>query len=82
MDDATLRELHDIVARALAEDVGGGDLTSLATVPAEARARATVSQKDQGVVFGLDVAEHALRSLDPDCSIERLTQEEIGRAHV
>ena len=81
MDDATLRELHDIVARALAEDVGGGDLTSLATVPAEARARATVSQKDQGVVFGLDVAEHALRSLDPDCSIERLTQEGQWREH-
>ena len=45
--------LSEIVARALAEDVGAGDVTSEATVPAEARARARIVQKQPGVVFGL-----------------------------
>ncbi len=81
MDDATRRELEDVVARALAEDVGAGDLTSLATVPAGARARATISQKEAGVVFGLAVAEHAFLSLDPGATIERLTEEGLWREH-
>src|SRR5262249_11124667 len=47
----------DIVARALAEDLGAGDVTTAATVPAETRARAVIRQKAPGVVYGLDVAE-------------------------
>ena len=46
--------IGDLVARALAEDVGDGDVTTAATVPADARARATITQKAPGVVFGLD----------------------------
>jgi nicotinate-nucleotide pyrophosphorylase (carboxylating) len=44
------------VARALAEDLGSGDVTSEATVPADATARARIVQKQAGVVFGLDAA--------------------------
>jgi nicotinate-nucleotide pyrophosphorylase (carboxylating) len=51
--------LRDLVARALAEDVGSGDITSEAVVPAEARARARIVQKEPGVVFGLDAAGEA-----------------------
>lgn len=58
MDPAVLAEL---VARALAEDVGSGDVTSEATVPAEARASARIVQKEPGVVFGLDVAREVFR---------------------
>jgi nicotinate-nucleotide pyrophosphorylase (carboxylating) len=54
-------EISEIVARALAEDVGGGDLTSNAVVAAGARARARIVQKQEGVVFGLDVAEETFR---------------------
>ncbi|MEA2180643.1 MAG: hypothetical protein QOG77_3940, partial [Solirubrobacteraceae bacterium] len=46
-------DLADLVARALQEDVGTGDVTSLATVPQTARAVATITQKAPGVVFGL-----------------------------
>ena len=45
-----------MVARALAEDVGLGDLTAEAVVPADARAVAVIEQRAPGVVFGLDVA--------------------------
>jgi nicotinate-nucleotide pyrophosphorylase (carboxylating) len=68
-------EVDDVVRRALAEDVGAGDLTTSATVPPGARARARITQKQPGVVFGLDAAEATFRALDPDARIERLVAE-------
>jgi nicotinate-nucleotide pyrophosphorylase (carboxylating) len=67
----------DVVARALAEDVGAGDVTTQATVPDGARASATITQKAAGVVFGLDVAEAAFRQADPDAHVERLAPEGV-----
>jgi nicotinate-nucleotide pyrophosphorylase (carboxylating) len=49
------------VARALAEDVGAGDVTSNATVPDGARTRARIVQKQPGVVFGLELVAEAMR---------------------
>ena len=68
-------DLDDVVRRALAEDVGAGDLTTSATVPPGARARARITQKQPGVVFGLDAAEATFGALDPDARIERLVAE-------
>ena len=62
MPEATLSE---VVAWALAEDVGEGDVTTAATVPEQARARALITQKAAGVVYGVDVAVEAFRALDP-----------------
>jgi nicotinate-nucleotide pyrophosphorylase (carboxylating) len=67
--------LDDIIDRALAEDVGGGDVTTLATVPETARARATIRQKAPGVISGLEAAEAVFRRLDPDVRLERLGPE-------
>ncbi len=47
------------MAGALAEDLGAGDITSAAVVPAEAGGRATLVQKAPGVLFGLDAAAEA-----------------------
>jgi nicotinate-nucleotide pyrophosphorylase (carboxylating) len=52
-------EGRELVARALAEDVGAGDVTAEATVDAGTRARARIVQKAPGVVFGLDLAAEA-----------------------
>ncbi len=71
--------ISDIVARALAEDVGDGDVTSEATVPEGALAQAEVTQKAPGVVFGLDPAEETFRALDPDVVVRRLTHEGVWR---
>ena len=63
--------LRDLVARALAEDLGeAGDVTSDAVVPADAEARARIVQKEPGVVFGIEAAAEAFaqvgaRALDP-----------------
>ena len=63
------------VARALAEDIGTGDVTTEAAVPAGARARALIVQKEPGAVFGLDAAEQTFRALDPDATPTRLAGE-------
>lgn len=54
-------DFKDTVARALAEDLGSGDVTSEATVAEDARARARIVQKEPGVVFGLDVVAETMR---------------------
>ncbi len=59
-------QIDDQVARALAEDIGSGDLTAQATVEAGQRARGRITQKAPGVVFGLEVARAAFATLDPE----------------
>jgi nicotinate-nucleotide pyrophosphorylase (carboxylating) len=66
---------NDVIARALAEDVGDGDVTTAATVPEAARARALITQKAPGVIYGLDVAIETFHALDPSMGVERLVSE-------
>ena len=58
--------LSEIVARALAEDVGAGDVTAEATVPEGARGRARIVQKQPGVVYGLGAVAETMRQ----CGVE------------
>jgi nicotinate-nucleotide pyrophosphorylase (carboxylating) len=71
--DATVprRDLVELVQRALAEDLGSGDVTSEATVPADARARAVITQKEAGVLYGLVPAAIAFTLLDPQAKVVR-----------
>ena len=66
--------LGDLVERALAEDLGDGDITTDATVPAGARAVARIVQTQQGVLFGLDAAAEAFRRTGAG-ELERLAPE-------
>jgi nicotinate-nucleotide pyrophosphorylase (carboxylating) len=68
-------ELAELARRALFEDVGGGDVTTGATVAVDARARALIAQKAPGAIFGLDAAETCFALLDPDVRFERLASE-------
>ena len=74
-------EHRDLVARALAEDVGAGDITGPAIVDAETRARARILQKAPGVVYGLDLAEEVFRQAGCD-EFERLVEEGEWRDEV
>jgi nicotinate-nucleotide pyrophosphorylase (carboxylating) len=67
-----MSDLRELVERALEEDIGSGDVTSEATVAADARARATITQKAPGVIYGLDPAEEAFRICDAAIAIDRL----------
>src|SRR3954470_16144314 len=54
-------DTRELVARALLEDVGSGDVTAEAVVPQDATGRAAITQKAPGVLFGLDVAAEVFR---------------------
>jgi nicotinate-nucleotide pyrophosphorylase (carboxylating) len=68
LDPALYRE---IVRRALAEDLGWGDVTTEAVVPSELRARGVILAKSPCVIAGLDVAAEAFSQLDPGCAFDR-----------
>jgi nicotinate-nucleotide pyrophosphorylase (carboxylating) len=72
-------ELELVVRRALDEDLGSGDLTTQATVPPEMRARARITQKQPGVLFGMDAAQLAFALLDRDARFTRLADEGTWR---
>jgi nicotinate-nucleotide pyrophosphorylase (carboxylating) len=62
--------IEDAVANALAEDLGrAGDVTSIATIPDDAKARAVVVARQSGVISGLPLVAAAFRKLDPDVEI-------------
>ena len=67
--------LDAVVRRALEEDVGAGDVTTQATVAPQARARALITQKAPGVIYGLQVAERVFSLLDPAVLAARLVSE-------
>jgi nicotinate-nucleotide pyrophosphorylase (carboxylating) len=62
--ELTPETVDRVVRAALAEDVGAGDRTTDAIVPAEARAHARIHVEEEGVVCGLDAAGAVFRALD------------------
>jgi nicotinate-nucleotide pyrophosphorylase (carboxylating) len=68
--ELTQETIERVVAAALAEDVGAGDLTTEALVPADARCRALLLLEEPGVVCGVPVAAAVFRLLDPDVRVE------------
>ena len=73
-----MEPLAQLVARALAEDVGSGDITSEAVVDADARARARIVQKQPGVVYGIAAATEVFEQVGAE-GLEALVTE--GRWH-
>ena len=67
--------LERIAFAALAEDLGDGDVTTEATVDADATGGADLVVKEPGVVCGLAVAEAVFRAVDPELRFERLVEE-------
>jgi nicotinate-nucleotide pyrophosphorylase (carboxylating) len=68
-------EIRRAVQAALAEDIGEGDVTTLATVPEAAMARAVMRAREPLVVAGLDFAEAAFRELSAAIKFERLAKD-------
>jgi len=62
--------VSELVQRALAEDVGSGDATVLATIPASAKGRAHILARQDLICAGLPLAEAVFRALDPEMQIE------------
>jgi len=63
----TIEETIDL---ALSEDLGDGDHTSLATIPSNARGKAILTAKENGILAGVQVAEQVFKKVDPSVRID------------
>lgn len=68
-------EIRRAVQRALAEDIGRGDVTTLATVPKSVMVRAVMRAREPLVLAGLAFAETAFRSRSPRLKLNRLARD-------
>ncbi len=73
--ELTRAEIRRAVRAALAEDLGGGDVTTLATVPPNARSVARMNAREPLTVAGLQFAELAFRELWPKIQIKNLVRD-------
>ena len=73
--ELTAAEIRRAVRAALAEDLGGGDVTTLATVPATAKSVALMRAREPLTVAGIQFAELAFRELAPKIQIKKLSRD-------
>ncbi len=75
MEPLATAEIRRAVRAALAEDIGTGDVTTLATVPESATANAFIRAREPLVIAGLEFAETAFRELSTAAKIGRLAKD-------
>jgi nicotinate-nucleotide pyrophosphorylase (carboxylating) len=68
-------KIKDLIVRALQEDVGPGDVTTEATVPADSVSTAEMLAKQDLVLAGLDVSREVFHSLDSDIEFTPLAKD-------
>lgn len=67
--------VRELVLRALAEDLGRGDVTTQACVPRELQGRALLVAREPMVLAGIDVLEQVFATVDPQLEIETLAND-------
>lgn len=65
-------EIELIIANAIREDVGDGDHSSLACIPATAQGKAKLLVKDEGIIAGIDFAKQVFAHIDSKMHVETL----------
>ncbi|HVS98610.1 MAG TPA: carboxylating nicotinate-nucleotide diphosphorylase [Puia sp.] len=58
-------QLHSLIRNALQEDIGDGDHTTLSCIPADARGKAILHIKQDGILAGMEIAEKILKYKEP-----------------
>ncbi|WP_066217688.1 carboxylating nicotinate-nucleotide diphosphorylase [Formosa haliotis] len=69
------KEIEGIIANAVREDVGDGDHSSLACIPATAQGKAKLLVKDNGVIAGVEFAKKVFEYIDKDLKVETLIED-------
>jgi nicotinate-nucleotide pyrophosphorylase (carboxylating) len=67
--------LHALIQAALAEDLGEGDHSTLAVIPADARGRAVLKIKQDGILAGVEIAEKIFRFSEPGVIFQDLKKD-------
>jgi nicotinate-nucleotide pyrophosphorylase (carboxylating) len=62
--------IDSFIIKCLQEDVGDGDITSLATIPADSRSKARLLVKDVGILAGVALAKAIFSKADPECTFD------------
>ena len=70
-------ELRQLISNVLEEDIGSGDLTTLATIPVDAILKAEMNARETMVIAGIDIAERIIHTVDPAISVEKLVQDGV-----
>ncbi len=68
-------QIDNIIALALAEDSGHGDITSEALIPADLQGKASIIIKERGILAGGEVAKKVFLSVDPTLNFEALIKD-------
>jgi nicotinate-nucleotide pyrophosphorylase (carboxylating) len=63
-------DLDTFIERALAEDVGDGDHTTLSTIPADAQGKAKLLVKEAGILAGVSIAQKVFEKVDPQLVVD------------
>lgn len=71
----TEQSISAFIASALAEDVGDGDHSSLAAIPADAQNQAHLLIKGDGILAGVELATYIFRAVDPNLQVAVLLQD-------
>lgn len=66
------KELDITIANAIREDVGDGDHSSLACIPTDAKGKAKLLVKEDGIIAGVEMAQRIFKYVDADLTIETL----------
>ncbi|HDO26991.1 MAG TPA: carboxylating nicotinate-nucleotide diphosphorylase [Bacteroidetes bacterium] len=67
--------IEETVKLALAEDLGDGDHTSRATIPPDAKGKAELIARENGILAGINVAVEVFRQVDPEIKITKLKRD-------
>jgi len=67
-----MSDITNLIGQAIAEDIGDGDHTSLATIPEEATGKMKLLAKEDGIVAGVEIAKLVFEKIDPGLRIEVL----------
>jgi len=68
-------ELQLIIANAIREDIGAGDYSSLACIPASANGKAKLLVKDDGIIAGVEFAKMIFKYVDSDLQVETFIED-------
>lgn len=71
------KEIEIIIENSLREDIGDGDHSSLACIPADATGKAKLLVKDQGIIAGIEFARRVFEAVDPGLEMEVLIQDGV-----
>lgn len=69
------KEIRQFIQNALSEDIGDGDHTSLATIPAGQEGKARLLVKDTGIIAGVELALEIFREVDPHLYVDVILPE-------